>query len=132
MLRRVLFVVALLVCAAAPAAAQIDRGGKLLVTVVDPSGGVIPNAIVTVTGQDDATKAVALSPASTTNAGVATFESLVAGRYTIQASFDGFRTITVRDVRVKSGDNRQKRPNVTASSPFEIASACDCTRRRST
>lgn len=108
MLRRVLFVVALLVCAAAPAAAQIDRGGKLLVTVVDPSGGVIPNAIVTVTGQDDATKAVALSPASTTNAGVATFESLVAGRYTIQASFDGFRTITVRDVRVKSGDNRQK------------------------
>ncbi|MEI6245818.1 MAG: carboxypeptidase-like regulatory domain-containing protein, partial [Acidobacteriota bacterium] len=111
MLRRVLFVVALLVCAAAPAFArssQVDRGGKLQVTVVDPSGGVIPNATVTVTGQDDPTRVVALAPAMTSATGIATFESLVPGRYTVQASFDAFQTITIKDVRVRAGDNRQK------------------------
>ena len=108
---RLFFVIALLVCAAGPAFArslQVVRGGTLLVTVVDPSGGVIPNAIVTVTGPDAITNAVTPSPVTTTNVGVATFEHLVAGRYTVQASFEGFKTITVRDVRVKSGDNRQK------------------------
>jgi len=108
---RLFFVVALLLCAAGPAFArssQVVRGGTLLVTVVDPSGGVIPNAIVTVTGPDAITNAVTPSPVTTTNVGVATFEHLVAGRYTVQASFEGFKTITVRDVRVKSGDNRQK------------------------
>jgi len=108
MLRRLSFVVALLVCAAAPAMAQVDRGGKLQVTVVDPSGAVIPNAVVTVTGEDAATRAVALTPAATSGSGVAAFESLVPGRYTLQASFDGFQTITVKDVRVKAGDNKQK------------------------
>jgi hypothetical protein len=108
MLKRLVFVVALLVCAAAPAWAQVDRGGRLQVTVVDPSGGVIPNATVTVTGQDDPTRVVTLAPATTSPAGVATFESLVPGRYTVQASFDAFQTITVKDVRVRNGDNKQK------------------------
>lgn len=91
-----------------PAFAQADRTGKLLVTVADPSGAVIPNATVTVTGQDDATRAVTLTPATTSMAGVATLDSLVPGRYTIQASFDAFETITVRDVRVRAGENRQR------------------------
>ncbi len=108
MLKRLFFPIALLVCAAAPALAQTDRSGKLQVTVADPSGGVIPNATVTVTAQDDAARAVALTPAMTTQTGVAAFESLVPGRYTIQASFEGFQTITVKDVRVRSGDNKQK------------------------
>lgn len=111
MLKRLFFVVALLVCplaAAQASPAQADRFGKLLVTVADPSGGVIPNATVTVTGQDDPTRAVSLSPATTSATGVATLESLVPGRYTVQASFDGFKTITVKDVRVRAGENKQK------------------------
>lgn len=111
MSKRVLYVIALLVCALAPANAvwaQVDRGGKLQLTVVDQTGGVIPNATVTVTGQEDSTKAVQLAPAMTSTAGLATFESLLPGRYTIQASFDGFETVTMKDFRVKSGDNKQK------------------------
>ncbi len=111
MLTRGFFVVALSLCAlgvASVASAQIDRGGKLQVTVVDQSGGVIPNATVTITGQEDPTKVVTLSPAMTSVAGLATFESLVLGRYTVQASFDGFQTITVKDVRVRAGENKQK------------------------
>jgi hypothetical protein len=69
---------------------------------------VMPNATVVVTGQDDLTRAVPLTPAATSGSGVATFERLVPGRYTVQASFDAFETTTVRDVRVRAGDNRQK------------------------
>ncbi len=108
MLKRGFLTLALVVCAAWPALAQMDRGGRLLVTVVDQSGGVIPRATVTVTGQDNATRAVALTPAATSGTGVATFERLVPGRYTIQASFDAFETITVPNVRVRAGDNRQR------------------------
>ena len=43
-----------------------------------------------------------------TGVGVATFDGLVPGRYTIQASFEAFQTVTVKDVRVRAGDNRQK------------------------
>jgi hypothetical protein len=108
MLKRLLFPIALLVCAAAPALAQTDRGGKLQVTVADPSGAVIPNATVTVTAQDAAQNAVTLAPAMTSMSGIALFESLIPGRYTIQASFDGFQTITVKDARVRAGDNKQR------------------------
>ena len=93
---------------ATPAHSQPARSGKLLVTVADPSGAVIPNAAVTVTGQDDATRKVTLTPAMTLPSGIATFENLAPGRYTVQAAFDAFETITVRDVRVRAGDNRHK------------------------
>lgn len=108
MLKHVIFTCALLVCSVAPAAAQVDRTGKLQVTVADPSGAVIPGATVTVTGQEDATKVVTLTPATTSLSGVALLENLAPGRYTIQASFDAFETVTVRDVRVRAGDNKHK------------------------
>lgn len=108
MIKRAFFVVMLLVCAAAPAWAQLDRGGKLLVTVVDQTGGVLPNATVTIAGQDAATTTVTFSPATSSSAGIATFENLVPGRYTVTAAFDGFQTVTMKDVRVRSGENKQK------------------------
>jgi hypothetical protein len=37
-----------------PEAAQASRDAQLLVTVVDQTGGVLPGAIVTVTGLDEA------------------------------------------------------------------------------
>src|SRR6476620_7610429 len=47
--------------------------GNLVVTVVDPSFAVIPEATVTIVGLEDATKATAVPPAKTTPKGVVTF-----------------------------------------------------------
>ncbi len=108
MTQRWSFVLALFVCLAAPAAAQIDRGATLKVTVVDQTGGVLPNATVTIVGQESATSGVTLAPATASAQGLALFEHLVPGKYTVTASFDGFETVAVKDVRVKASDNTQK------------------------
>jgi hypothetical protein len=83
------------------------ENARLLVTVVDPSGAVIPGAKVIVTAQEPAASAPDLAPAMTTAAGVAVFESLAPGRYAVQAGFAGFETVTVRDLRLRVGDNRR-------------------------
>jgi hypothetical protein len=80
--------------------------GNLVVTVVDPSTAVIPEATVTVAGLDDATKAATVAPAKTTPKGTATFEGLVPGRYSISAEFPGFENGSLPDVRIRNGDNR--------------------------
>ena len=79
---------------------------KLIVTVSDPSGAVIPDATVTVVGLDAASKAVAVPPAKTLANGSVTFEGLVPGRYSISAEFTGFDLGVLRDVRVNRGDNK--------------------------
>jgi hypothetical protein len=99
-------VVIALFAAAGLAGAQTPAGGKLIVTVVDQSGGVIPNATVTVTGIDNATRAAALSPIKTTDKGMATFERLGLGHYSIAAEFSGFESNLLRDVTIKNGDNK--------------------------
>jgi hypothetical protein len=73
---------------------------------VDPSGGVIPDAVVTVIGLDAATKDVALPAVHTTDLGLATIEHLAQGRYSVQAEFAGFDLGLLRDVRIRSGDNK--------------------------
>lgn len=80
--------------------------GRLIVTVADPSGGVIPDAVVTLVGVDATTRDVTVAPAKTTEKGVATFEGLVLGRYSIRAEFSGFEMGLLRDVRVNRGDNK--------------------------
>jgi hypothetical protein len=100
--------VCLVVLAAWPAAAQTTaRSGRLLVTVVDQTGGVLPRATVTMAGQDESIQTVALT-AVASDAGVATFEALAPGRYTLQVAFQGFETVVQRDVRVNAGDNRRE------------------------
>ncbi len=89
------------------AAAQAAATGRLHVTVVDQTGATLPGATVTVVGQETATRGNALAPVSATEAGLATFEGLAPGRYTLQAEFPGFETVTVRDYRVRAGDNRR-------------------------
>ena len=93
----------------APAAAQTATDeGRLLVTVVDQTGGVIPNAKVTVTSEDPAVAArTSIAPVVTSGAGVATVDRLEPGRYAIQAEFPGFETVVVHDVRVRTGDVRR-------------------------
>ena len=95
--------------AQAPAA---QATGKLIVTVTDQTGGVLPNAAVKVAPQDPATvKAMEGQPpplsSATTAAGVATIENLPPGRYTITAEFQGFETVILKDYRVRAGDNRR-------------------------
>ena len=86
---------------------QAAAQGRLMVTVNDQSGAIIRDAKVTVIGTDDATKGAPLAPVMTSGVGLATLENLAPGRYTIQAEFEGFETITVKDFRVRAGDNRR-------------------------
>src|SRR5262245_14683912 len=104
-MRRIL-ALSLLVCLFVPAAiarAQSQKSevqsSKLVITVADPSGGVIPGAKVTVTPKAE--------PAITTATGIATFDGLAPGQYTITAEFQGFETVTIKDYRVRAGDNKR-------------------------
>jgi hypothetical protein len=105
--RRLLVALLMPALTAAGAAAQAPRPGRLSITVADQTGAVIPNAIVTLAGQEAATTAVKPPPGRTSPEGVVTFDGLPAGRYQVQAEFDGFETSRIRDVRVRAGDNRQ-------------------------
>jgi Carboxypeptidase regulatory-like domain len=87
-------------------AAQASRDARLLVTVVDPSGGVIPNAAVTVVGLDEATRATEIAPLKTSEKGVATFDTLLPGHYSITGEFPGFDVGLLKDVVLKKGDNK--------------------------
>ena len=98
---------AAMLAAAPPAAAQAARPGTLQITVVDPSGAVIANATVTVTGAEAATKAQTPAPVQTNAQGVASVAGLPPGRYTVSAEFPGFETRALPEVRVRAGDNKQ-------------------------
>ncbi len=91
------------------AAVAQSRPGRLIVTVVDQTGGVIPSASVVVSsGERDTTTPAAPVTTTTNEAGVATLADLAEGRYDIEASFAGFDPVTVRDVRVRGGDVRRR------------------------
>src|SRR5690606_832039 len=92
--------------ATAQAQAQVPSG-RLLVTVVDQTGAVLPAATVTVRGEGAAPSAAATASATTSEAGVASVTGLAAGRYTVQVEFSGFETVTLRNLRVGSGEVRR-------------------------
>src|SRR3954462_7540281 len=89
---------------AAPAAAQTARDGRVQVTVVDQTGGVVPGAMVTLVGLETPTQAQAAPTATSGENGVATFDRVVLGRYSVRAEFPGFDLGLVRDIRVRGGD----------------------------
>jgi hypothetical protein len=107
--------IALLVCAltwlAHPpdAAAQTPaQTGRLLVTIVDTTGGVLPTASVTLTRTDvpaGATPAP-MKPVVASDKGIATFENLPLGTYSVTAEFNGFQPNTLKDLKLKAGDNK--------------------------
>jgi len=106
--RLIACVCAALVAAVSPAFAQSPPAtGRLLVTVADQTGAVIPNARVTAVRQDETTQTVAVEPVLTSPLGLAAIEGLAPGRYTVTAAFAGFETVTLRDFRVRAGDNRR-------------------------
>jgi hypothetical protein len=91
---------------ALPARAQAPRAARLFVTVVDQTGAVIPGATVGVLGLEDATKRAPIPPATTSDKGIATFERLVPGRYSVSAEFTGFDLGLLKEARLRAGDNR--------------------------
>ena len=98
---------AVLVCAGSVIARQPSQSGTLRVTVKDPSGAVIPGAVVQVKGAEDRTASIVVSDSVSNGQGVAAAEGLPPGRYSIQVSFPGFETLAIAAVRVRSGENRR-------------------------
>ena len=88
------------------ASAQTARDARLTVTITDPSGAVVPGATVTVTGLDDASRAMTTGPTKASDKGVATIDGLAPGRYAIHASYTGFADGLLKDIRLRSGDNK--------------------------
>jgi hypothetical protein len=88
-----------------PAVAQ-DTSARLQVTVVDPTRASVPGATVTVIGLDDVTRKTTLSPLVSNDRGLASFDRLTPGRYSIQATLPGFDPALLRDVSLRRGDNR--------------------------
>src|SRR4051794_39428273 len=86
--------------------AQPARDAKLLLTVIDQTGAIIPNAVVTAVRIDDPAKTL-LGPVKTTDKGLATLTDLQPGVYLIEAEFPGFEKRTLKDVRLRSGENKQ-------------------------
>ena len=108
----------LVICAAAAllavpfaAAAQPRRQtGTLRVVVKDPSGAVIPGAVVQITGAEQATRDVTRTDVISDGQGVAVANDLEPGRYSIAVAFPGFETATIAEHRVRAGENRREVP----------------------
>jgi hypothetical protein len=98
---------ALFVTVAGVARAQTPTEARLTVTVLDQTGGVLPTAVVTVTGPDGAAPPVALKPVVASDKGIAVFEKLAPGTYTIKGEFTQFAPTVLPNIRVKAGDNKQ-------------------------
>ena len=107
MCRRLIVVMAFLGLASRVMTAAQARDGSLSVTVVDQTAGVLPGAIVTIAGQDDAMTSVRIEPVTANAQGVAIFSGLRAGRYAVKAEFSGFEPRVHSDVRVRAGENKE-------------------------
>lgn len=98
-MRRICFLVVLLVCAATAAKAQEFRA-TIAGQVTDPSGAVIPNAQITVTNQETGVKSTTVSNAG----GQYAIPFLIPGKYSITGTAAGFSEYTRRDITLQSGD----------------------------
>lgn len=89
-----------------PAQAQ-PRTGTLRLTVKDPSGAVVPGAVVRVRGTEPVTAATDVADLVTGSRGVVAVEGLVPGRYAVEVGFPGFETLAMPEVRVRAGETRR-------------------------
>ena len=109
MTRRMLVAVAvaLVLHVTAASAQQRPQAGTLRVIVKDPSGAVVPGAMVQVRGAEEKTASIVRSDIASDGQGVATAPDLLPGRYAVEVSFPGFEKLALADVRVRAGDNRR-------------------------
>ena len=90
----VLVVVAMLAVLASPAAAQTT--GRIVGTIEDAQGAVLPGVTVTVTSP----QLIGASTATTDGSGQFRFPSLPPGTYHVKAELSGFKTVEQGDIRV--------------------------------
>jgi hypothetical protein len=126
-MRRAIVVIAALaavVCVPSRLAAQLDRG-EITGTVEDPTGAVVPNAVITLT--NDATGA--RIEAKSTATGTYVFDDVLPGKYTLEAQTSGFQRYIEHDVIVQvqqvlnadvhfATGNVQQSVTVTAAAPL--------------
>ncbi|MCL4846922.1 MAG: TonB-dependent receptor [Acidobacteria bacterium] len=102
--RRALVPLVLLLALPWIAAAQpATRSGELRITVVDPSGAVILGAKV-----EAVDTAGTVVEAATNERGEAIFTGLAGGTWQASASAEGFDTVAIENVRVRSGTTRRR------------------------
>ena len=100
---------ALLLAAVVTAALPVDAAAqqaRLMLTVVDQTGAVLPGATITVVRVDDPAKTL-IGPVKSGDKGLAVLEKLTPGVYTIEAEFPGFEKRVLKDIRLRAGDNKQ-------------------------
>jgi len=100
-------VLAAIAAGTAPARAQARQTGTLRIVVKDPSGAVIPNATVVVKGTESGNRDLVVPALTSDGQGIATAVDVAIGRYTVSASFPGFESRTLSDVRVRPGENKR-------------------------
>ena len=93
--------------AAAATAEQRPQAASLQITVKDPSGAVVPGAVVQVKGAEERTAAVIQPDLPSDRQGVVLASNLVPGRYVVEVAFPGFETLVIPNVRVRAGENRR-------------------------
>ena len=93
--------------AATATAQQRTDTATLRIVVKDPSGAVIPGALVQVKGAEERTAAVTRADLPSDGQGIAVADGLTPGRYAVQVSFPGFETLTLPDVRLRAGETRR-------------------------
>ena len=91
---------------AAVAAAQPAGNARVLVTVIDVTGAILPGATVTIVPEEPS--AGPPRTAAAHDSGVAAIAGLTPGRYTIRAEFSGFDAGERTNVRLRAGDNKQE------------------------
>ena len=82
-----------------PAFAQGASNSSISGVVVDSGGGMIPGATITATNDATAGTSTAVSAAN----GTFTIPGLIAGKYTVNVSLQGFKTAVLKDVIVTAG-----------------------------
>jgi hypothetical protein len=104
-LARIVFAILVLITSTVALAQPASRA-RLLVTVIDVTGAILPGATVTVV-PDGPSPGLPVTGAAN-DSGVATIAGLVPGRYTIRAEFSGFDAGERTNVRLRAGDNKHE------------------------
>ncbi|MGB7189480.1 MAG: carboxypeptidase-like regulatory domain-containing protein [Acidobacteriaceae bacterium] len=98
-LRRMIFLALALAVSVCLLHAQVDIAASLAGTVMDPSGAVIPNAVIVTHNVNTGIKAKVTSNGS----GLYQFVSIAAGTYTVTCTASGFKTFVANEVILHAG-----------------------------
>ena len=106
----------LLIIAMPTAFGQTSTSGAIRGTLTDPSGAVIPNAVVTVTSQDSG----AVRKMTSDSAGQYTVGLLPPGHYTVSISAPGFKTETPGTVEVTVTETTREDAKMSLGSESDV------------